>query len=358
MTSGSDFAATAARLARLYDQSRDLAAGQLKNSTDFIASEGPVPFVPLHRVILGLRGQDMLARSRSGQELARHHPVLLAAGYVPLRHGADGFNQAWDSYVTALSGLGVSGPSKGTPSAQAMRVFYVPGRSDSQRDAVLRAMDRVQSEGIPAGFGRAKVWFVQHPTTGQFLPVKPVWGLEAGKVGADFISHHARDKLRALGFLVPGPDDRAADLALTPSELVQRSPFTEGAVRQITTNRRERSPKARSEAETHYRALNGGRLCCQGCGIDFGLTYGPRGDGFMHFHHKAPLAKAKEERPVSGAEDLVPLCPNCHAMVHRGEVLWSVSDLQAQLGHSRRQRRKAIRQPRLTPPAHPARRDG
>lgn len=210
----------------------------------------------------------------------------------------------------------------------------MPSRSATHatREDVLQAMDRVERDGIPEGFGPAKVWFVQHPKTGHFLPVKPVWGLATGQTGADFISHHGRDKLRALGFLVPGPDDPAADLALSPAELVTRSTFTEGAIRQVTTNRRERSPEARSEAEAHYRALNGGRLLCEGCRIDFGQVYGPRGEGFMHFHHLSRLAEANGAREVSGAEDLVPLCPNCHAMVHRGERMWTMADLKTALG--------------------------
>lgn len=194
-------------------------------------------------------------------------------------------------------------------------------------------MDQIARDGILKGFAQAKVWFVRHPGTGQFLPVKPVWGIATGEKEFKFNTHHARDKLRALGFDVPDPNPEAgaADLALTPEELVARSIFTEGAVRQVTTSRRERSPEARREAEAHYRALNGGRLVCQGCRIDFGQVYGPRGEGFMHFHHLSPLAEAQGAREVSGAEDLVPLCPNCHAMVHRGDTMWTMAELGAAL---------------------------
>ena len=199
------------------------------------------------------------------------------------------------------------------------------------RNDVIRAMEQVQHVGLPEGFRAPKVWFVRHPGTGRFLPAKAVWGIAAGKRGSEFISHHARVRLRALGFEVPGPTDPASELALTPAELAERSEFTEGAVRQVTTSRRERSPEARREAEAHYRALNGGRLVCQGCRIDFGQVYGPRGEGFMHFHHLSPLAEAQGAREVSGAEDLVPLCPNCHAMVHRGETMWTMAELGAAL---------------------------
>ncbi|MFC3087845.1 HNH endonuclease [Tabrizicola soli] len=323
--------AKARELAALYSTNRARASRHLKNSTDFIAAEGPFPFVPLHRVITGLHRKDMLADNLPRQELARHHPRLTEASYVALRDGASGFEEAWQAYLGSLAALGVSDPSKGTPSSRAVRVFYVPTAAEPRHEAVLLAMDQVSRHGLPEGFGAAKVWFVQHPDTGEFLPAKAVWGQATGLRASDFNAHHARDKLRALDFHVPGPDDPAADLALSPQELVARTVFTEGAVHQITTNSRERSPEARREAEAYWRNLRGG-LICEGCEIDFGRTYGLRGEGFMHFHHRNPLAAAEGVREVDGARDLVPLCPNCHAMVHRGEALLEIEELRALLG--------------------------
>lgn len=334
MTAREDIRATADRLASLYHQHRDLAAGQLKNSVDFIATDGPFPFVPLHRVILGLRGKDMLARNRSGQELARHHPVLAAMGYVALREGAAGFDAAWDAYHISLLGLGVSSPSKGTPSSRSVRVFYVPVNTDPRQDAVLQAMDKVARDGIPEGFRAAKIWFVQHPGTGEFLPAKAVWGLATGTRG--FNAHYARDRLRSLGFKVPGPEQPVAEIAESPESLAALPRTFEGAERQVTRNIRERDLTARRAAEAYWRALRGG-LICEGCDIDFGQTYGPRGEGFMHFHHLIPMALASGPRQVDGPRDLVPLCPNCHAIVHRGEVLLEIGDLRALLGKTPRE---------------------
>lgn len=326
-----EFEATARRLSDLYAKNREIAARQMKNSQDFIATDGHFPVVPLHRVILGLRGLDMLIRNRSGQELQRYMSDLSNAGYVAVRDGDPRFEAIWDDYLSVLGHLGASGPSNGTPSPRAVRVFFVPVVRDDPKSLVLKAMVAVARDGLPEGFSQPDIWFVQDPNTGAMLPAKAVWGLATGQKGAEFNSHYARDRLRSLGFRVPGPNDPAADLAITPAELADHPGLMEGAVRQVTKNVRERNPKARREAEAYYRARNGGRLQCEGCGIDFGKAYGTRGEGFMHFHHLTPLAQSDGPRTIIAATHLVPLCPNCHAMVHYGEKMWDMDDLKANL---------------------------
>ena len=47
------------------------------------------------------------------------------------------------------------------------------------------------------------------------------------------------------------------------------------------------------------------------------LVYGDIGRGYIHVHHVKPLASAETSRTVDAAKDLVPVCPNCHAMLHQ-----------------------------------------
>ncbi|MGQ0564278.1 MAG: HNH endonuclease [Gemmobacter sp.] len=195
-------------------------------------------------------------------------------------------------------------------------------------------MNRVAAGEMPAGFGPARIWFVRHPDNGLPLPAKQVWGLATGRQGRDFISHQARDALRRLGFTVIGPDEPAADIAESPLSLDQLPPVIEGAERQVTRNIRERDPAARRAAETFWRNQSDGRLVCLACRLDFGKAYGSRGEGFMHFHHLAPMAEAVGEREVR-PDDLVPLCPNCHAIAHRGENLIAPNEIAALLAVKR-----------------------
>lgn len=87
----------------------------------------------------------------------------------------------------------------------------------------------------------------------------------------------------------------------------------EGMTTRVEVNRYERSGWARSACLEHY----GHR--CQVCDVDFEERYGELGRGYMHVHHVIPLhqvAKIPNYR-VHPINDLRPVCPNCHAMLHR-----------------------------------------
>lgn len=73
----------------------------------------------------------------------------------------------------------------------------------------------------------------------------------------------------------------------------------------------ERSPQARRACLRHH----GYR--CAICGIDFGKEFGEEFSGVIEVHHLEPLSLSKGEREIDPIKDLIPLCPNCHKMVHR-----------------------------------------
>lgn len=56
---------------------------------------------------------------------------------------------------------------------------------------------------------------------------------------------------------------------------------------------------------------------CRICGFDFSEKYGPLGDGFIHVHHITPVSEITPGYRVNPESDLIPVCPNCHAMLHR-----------------------------------------
>jgi 5-methylcytosine-specific restriction protein A len=53
------------------------------------------------------------------------------------------------------------------------------------------------------------------------------------------------------------------------------------------------------------------------CKTDLGAIYGKLGEGFIEVHHLRPLGDGKGERETDPTKDLIPVCPNCHAMIHR-----------------------------------------
>lgn len=85
----------------------------------------------------------------------------------------------------------------------------------------------------------------------------------------------------------------------------------EGSMQQILTNRYERNKEAREKCIKHYG------LSCQVCSFNFAQTYGKIGSEFIHVHHVIPISKIKKNYVVNPIKDLIPVCPNCHAMLHR-----------------------------------------
>ncbi|MEB6855240.1 HNH endonuclease [Escherichia coli] len=97
-----------------------------------------------------------------------------------------------------------------------------------------------------------------------------------------------------------------------PDELPVSGSYIEGAKKSITVNAYERDPEARQACIRHHGVV------CKCCGFDFEKTYGEHGKGFIHVHHVRPLRTLGEGYQIDPVTELVPLCPNCHAMVHRG----------------------------------------
>ena len=58
---------------------------------------------------------------------------------------------------------------------------------------------------------------------------------------------------------------------------------------------------------------------CQCCGIVFSDIYGEElGGGFIEVHHLKMISTYDESKPEDYLDNLVPLCSNCHSMIHHG----------------------------------------
>jgi hypothetical protein len=93
-----------------------------------------------------------------------------------------------------------------------------------------------------------------------------------------------------------------------------------------------RSALLRQEAIKHH-ADQDGSIACVGCGFRAEATYGPDARGMIEIHHTEPLylrSGVGWRMAVADALNLVvPLCPNCHRVVHRDpERCMPISELQ------------------------------
>ncbi|MCK0165912.1 HNH endonuclease [Marinobacter sp. S6332] len=110
---------------------------------------------------------------------------------------------------------------------------------------------------------------------------------------------------------------------IAPSEVQGAGVFIEGAVKKVLVNRYEREPKARKACIDHFGAT------CQICHFNFSKVYGVYGEGFIEVHHVKPLSEINDSYTVDPVEDLVPVCSNCHSILHRGKTPLSVAQMQA-----------------------------
>ncbi|THF74428.1 restriction endonuclease [Cohnella fermenti] len=104
-------------------------------------------------------------------------------------------------------------------------------------------------------------------------------------------------------------DDIEADvLENTPFEELRQ----EGAVRHYYGKRYER------DSQNRKLALQIHGLSCVVCGFNFEKVYGKRGKDFIEVHHTKPLFSFEgQESDINPETDLVPVCANCHRMIHR-----------------------------------------
>jgi hypothetical protein len=111
---------------------------------------------------------------------------------------------------------------------------------------------------------------------------------------------------------------------MLPEEVVinAEQKFYEGSVRQITVNAYERDSEARR------RCLDFHGFNCVVCGFNFEKKYGEAGKDFIHVHHLTPLSDIGEKYELNPVDDLRPVCPNCHAMIHKKKLLYSIEELK------------------------------
>jgi Predicted restriction endonuclease len=102
--------------------------------------------------------------------------------------------------------------------------------------------------------------------------------------------------------------------------------YEEGNKTEVMANRYERNPINR------FLSLKKYGYQCQVCGFDFALTYGDIGQEFIHVHHIVPVSQMGDHYIVDPLTDLVPVCPNCHAMLHKKDPPFSIADLKSRIG--------------------------
>lgn len=99
----------------------------------------------------------------------------------------------------------------------------------------------------------------------------------------------------------------------------------EGTTKRISVNAYERNKKAREEC------LKVHGYSCVVCDFNFETAYGEAGKECIHVHHLTELSSIKAAYQVNPRKDLVPICPNCHYVVHRRRPAYTIDEVRSML---------------------------
>jgi hypothetical protein len=122
----------------------------------------------------------------------------------------------------------------------------------------------------------------------------------------------------ALSYAIDRFEYRSAD----ETGLQSGQTFPEGALTRVTVNKYERDPAARKKCLVTYGHQ------CSVCDLDFSDRYGDIGKDFIHVHHLKELSTVGPAYEVDPIEDLRPVCPNCHAMLHKRRPAFTPDELR------------------------------
>ena len=107
-----------------------------------------------------------------------------------------------------------------------------------------------------------------------------------------------------------------------PDELEDSELHYEGAKKTVVVNTYERDPEVRRKCIAKWGTT------CVVCSFHFEYYYGKLGKDYIHVHHLKPLGEVGSEYLVDPVNDLRPVCPNCHAMLHRKKPAISIQELK------------------------------
>jgi predicted HNH restriction endonuclease len=123
------------------------------------------------------------------------------------------------------------------------------------------------------------------------------------------------DTIEALEAVTNPNETNEANFVLIDEE----TEIFEGLEAEVKQKIRIRSKTLREKALRHYTIDD--KIACQACGFDFEKVYGEHGKGFIEIHHIKPIFSYDEAGVTKAIEealkDVIPLCANCHRMIHR-----------------------------------------
>lgn len=112
--------------------------------------------------------------------------------------------------------------------------------------------------------------------------------------------------------------------------------YSEGTPTQVTLTKYERNPLARRKCIEYYGTN------CFICSFDFETFYGTVGKDFIHVHHLTQIASIGANYKIDPIEDLRPICPNCHSIIHRRKIPYTPEEMKTMLKKAKNYANKGL----------------
>ena len=200
------------------------------------------------------------------------------------------------------------------PQKYAAEMVREMSRASESQKAVLCAYAKRLSEmgaksslminDVPQQLNDYKLWPDEWKKVSIKASIRPI----------EYDSDDKPDYLKTLQIWLPvmiGTSLSLLNVVKIESENGEPSGFSEGKRYDVVTSRYERNAVNRVLCLSKYG------YTCQVCGFNFEKKYGKLGRQFIHVHHIIPVSQMGEGYIVNPEKDLIPVCPNCHAMLHR-----------------------------------------
>jgi hypothetical protein len=106
---------------------------------------------------------------------------------------------------------------------------------------------------------------------------------------------------------------------------VENELFNEGARKQVVSVAIERNRQARAACLTIHGSA------CKACGITLAERYAGIEKDIIHVHHLILVSDHPGEYRIDPRNDLVPVCPNCHSVIHSKHPPYTIAEVEDML---------------------------
>lgn len=132
-----------------------------------------------------------------------------------------------------------------------------------------------------------------------------------------------------FGMTNAGSASEIIKAALLPeTEIEEGLTGKEGRILTRIHSYKERDRAFAAMAKKHYKAKNGGKLHCVGCGLQPETLYDTLGERCIEGHHTIPIEELQPDS-ITRVEDMAMVCASCHRIIHSRKPCLTIEELKA-----------------------------